>query len=93
MASISLGSHSVALSAGSTKYYKFVPNLKGNTVITTEGSYDTYLFLCDENMNVITTDDDSGTGNNAYIRRGLRNNKTYYIGVRFMDLLHLEHSH
>ena len=83
VASISLGSHSVALSAGSTKYYKFVPNLKGNTVITTEGSYDTYLFLCDENMNVITTDDDSGTGNNAYIRRGLRNNKTYYIGVRF----------
>ena len=34
-------------------------------------------------MNVITTDDDSGTDYNAYIRRGLTNNKTYYIGVRF----------
>ena len=34
-------------------------------------------------MNVITTDDDSGTDYNAYIGRGLTNNKTYYIGVRF----------
>ena len=80
---ISLGLRSVTLSAGSTKYYKFVPNLSGNAVISTTGTYDTYLFLCDENMNVITTDDDSGTDYNAYIRRGLTNNKTYYIGVRF----------
>jgi hypothetical protein len=80
---VSLGSYSVTLTAGSTKYYKFVPNLAGNAVISTTGSYDTYLFLCDENMNIITTDDDSGTDNNAYIRRGLKNNKTYYIGVRF----------
>ena len=80
---ISLGLRSVTLTAGSTKYYKFVPNLSGNAVISTTGTYDTYLFLCDENMNVITTDDDSGTDYNAYIRRGLTNNKTYYIGVRF----------
>ena len=34
-------------------------------------------------MNLITTDDDSGTNNNARIQQKLTNGKTYYIGVRF----------
>lgn len=50
---------------------------------TTEGSQDTYLYLCDETINLITTDDDSGTNTNARIQQKLTNGKTYYIGVRF----------
>ena len=80
---INLEARDITLSSGSTKYFAYTPNVQRQTIITTEGSQDTYLYLCDETMNLITTDDDSGTNTNARIQQKLTNGKTYYICVRF----------
>ncbi len=67
--------------AGDLDYYGFVAATPGSYTFATTGSLDTELRFYDANGDVITTDDNSGTGNNASITWTLTNGVRYYVAV------------
>ena len=58
-----------------------IPRAGANLNVQTRGNIDTVLFLYDNNGNLITDDDDSGEGYNAFISERLERG-TYFIEVR-----------
>ena len=63
-------------------YYSFTPDKDSLYSITTEGDCDTVGVLDDSDWNCIASDDDSGEGNNFFLKGYLYAGNTYYIGVR-----------
>ncbi|MBO4539511.1 MAG: hypothetical protein J5781_04485 [Clostridia bacterium] len=64
------------------QYFKFVPQTSGTYSFYTVSGGDTCGQLYDSSFVVLTSDDDSGNGNNFKISRYLTSGVTYYIGVR-----------
>lgn len=64
------------------QYLKFTPKTSGTYSFYTVSSNDTYGLLRDDDFDVLTSDDNSGTGNNFRISRYLYSGSTYYIGVK-----------
>ncbi|MCL2441269.1 MAG: hypothetical protein FWD14_05975 [Treponema sp.] len=56
-----------SLGSGEEIWYKITTFRPGNIIIETTGSLDTFLEVYDEQMNLITRDDDSGEGLNAAV--------------------------
>lgn len=70
--------------AGSAKYYSWTPSRSGTYVFeSTLSSGDTYGYLYDSNWNVLTSNDDGGSGYNFRITYDLTAGTTYYYGVRW----------
>jgi hypothetical protein len=69
--------------AGERDTYQFVATAAGEYLIETSGSTDVYLTLFGPNdqTTIITEDDDSGSGRNSRISRGLTPG-AYYVRVR-----------
>ena len=75
-------SQSVNLDGRNIVVYSFTPTATRSYYIQTTGSYDTYMYLYDANMNQIAYDDDGGDSLNAAISITLSRGTKYYIGVR-----------
>ena len=70
--------------AGSVTYLKFIPTETASYTFTSvAGNGDTYGYLCDENKNTITTNDDGGGNSQFMITYTLEAGKTYYWGACF----------
>ena len=75
-------SYSCSISASGMKnYYQFSPTTSGTYVFSSTGSYDTFGYLYDSGMNLITTDNDSGNSNNFSISYYLYSGNTYYFAA------------
>lgn len=74
-------SQSVNLDGRNIVVYSFTPTATRSYYIQTTGSYDTYMYLYDANMNQIAYDDDGGDSLNAAISITLSRGTKYYIGV------------
>jgi hypothetical protein len=68
--------------AGSAKYYKFVPSSTQTYTFSSSGSLDTYATLYSSSGRVITADDDLGLDYNFLITRQLTLGQTYILEVR-----------
>ena len=64
------------------QYFKFIPKTSGTYAFYTVSGNDTYGLLHDGEFVALTSDDDSGNGNNFRITRYLYSGSTYYIGVK-----------
>ena len=64
-------------------YIQFSPTETGSYTYTSMANADTYGYLYDENMNLLASDDDSGSNNQFKIIQILEAGKTYYFGARF----------
>ncbi len=62
-----------------SNYYKFTPQVSDYYVFYSEGEYDTYAFVYDEEWNLMVEDDDSGVGDNFALNTYLEEGKTYYF--------------
>ncbi len=78
------GSHTATISTGGREVqYSFTPVLSGTYRIYSTGSYDTRVYVYDENGNQIASDDDSGDNRNFSLECDLEAGRTYTYGVRF----------
>ena len=63
--------------------FSFIPSTDATYKFWSEGDSDTYGYLYDADMNVITSDDDSGEGFNFQITQELTAGKQYYYGAKY----------
>ena len=68
---------------GAQVYYKFVPGESDTYVFYSSSDEDTYGYLYDSEGNVLTTDDDTGNGNNFKVQYFLEAATTYYFGCSY----------
>ncbi|MBO5407801.1 MAG: leucine-rich repeat domain-containing protein [Clostridia bacterium] len=68
--------------SGEYIYFEFVPKLSKTYKFYSTGSKDTYGYLYNSNRSQITSNDDSGDGNNFYISYNLTAGNTYYLAVK-----------
>lgn len=80
---LTFGRNILTVEAGQTVLRRFVPEKDGDYTFYTAGSADTYGILYDSNLNVITSDDNSGPESNFNITCSLKANTTYYVGTRY----------
>ncbi|MCD8015542.1 MAG: Ig-like domain-containing protein [Lachnospiraceae bacterium] len=73
----------VIANSGDYMYYKITPTESGTYTFYTLSDYDTYGYLYDSNLNLLTSDDDSGTDCNFKITYDLTAGATYYLAVRY----------
>ena len=73
----------MSVSAGYIVKCKFVPSTSGTYLFYSTGSSDTYGILYNSSGSQLTSNDDSGDGNNFLISYSLTSGTTYYIGVRY----------
>lgn len=67
---------------GKNTYFSFTPDESGEYVYYSEGSYDTYGYLLDSELNQISGNDDGGSGNNFKITADLEKGNTYILRSR-----------
>ena len=67
---------------GDYKYFKFTPEKDGTLKIYSTGTYDTYGYLYDSNMDLISSNDDDGEDSNFSITYDVTAGKTYVIGCK-----------
>ena len=65
---------------GDIFYFEFTPTVDGKYVFYSNGDYDTYGYLYDENINQLTQDDDGGCDNNFLISYNFEKGKKYIFG-------------
>ena len=78
-------SASVYADGDNTQYFAFTPESSGDYIIYSTGNQDTMVYLYDNDMNLISKDDDSGENSNFELVQYLEENKTYIYGVNFWD--------
>ena len=66
---------------GDCKYFKFTPEKDGTLKIYSTGTYDTYGYLYDSNMGLLSSNDD-GEDSNFSITYDVTAGKTYVIGCK-----------
>lgn len=66
-------------------YVTFLAPASGKYVFFSEGSYDTYGYVYDEDFNLIASNDDGGEGTNFSVTCDLTEGRTYYLRSRFYD--------
>ena len=66
---------------GDYKYFKFTPEKDGTLKIYSTGTYDTYGYLYDSNMDLLSSNDD-GEDSNFSITYDVTAGKTYVIGCK-----------
>ena len=64
------------------KYFKFTPEKDGTLKIYSTGTYDTYGYLYDSNMGLLSSNDDDGEDSNFSITYDVTAGKTYVIGCK-----------
>ena len=67
---------------GDNDYIRFYAYAGKNYIFYTEGSTDTYGYLYDSNQNLLTYDDDSGSGLNFRIEYPISSSGYYFLRVR-----------
>ena len=67
---------------GDCKYFKFTPEKDGTLKIYSTGTYDTYGYLYDSNMGLLSSNDDDGEDSNFSITYDVTAGKTYVIGCK-----------
>ena len=67
---------------GDCKYFKFTPEKDGTLKIYSTGTYDTYGYLYDPNMDLLSSNDDDGEDSNFSITYDVTAGKTYVIGCK-----------
>ena len=67
---------------GQLVYFEFVPTLSKKYYFYTTGSKDTYGYLYNSSKSQLTSNDDSGDGNNFRISYDLTTGQTYYIAAK-----------
>jgi|GEM_PF-467170 len=67
---------------GDYKYFKFTPEKDGTIKIYSTGTYDTYGYLYDSNMGLLSSNDDDGEDSNFSITYDVTAGKTYVIGCK-----------
>lgn len=70
---------------GEMVYYEYTPTSSRNYVIYSTSSSDTRVYLYDENLNEITSDDDSGDGTNFCLIQRLTAGTKYIFGIGFYN--------
>ena len=70
-------------SGGDASYFKFVPEQDMRIVFTSLSDEDTTGCLYDADMNLLASDDNSGTGSNFKIIYNVTAGKTYYFNAKF----------
>lgn len=84
MPSISVGERNINISKGGTEYYAtFTAETNGTLTFYSNGYDDTYGYLYDNNMELLTQNDDGGEGNNFNISYKLEAGKTYVLSCKF----------
>ena len=68
--------------AGEYVYFVFTATESKTYTFQSNGSYDTYGYLYNSSQSQISSNDDSGDGNNFLISRSMSAGETVYIGVR-----------
>ena len=68
--------------SGEYKYFKFTPSINGTLNFYSTGSYDTYGYLYDSQMNELTHNDDGAEDNNFSISYDVVAGETYILGCR-----------
>ena len=68
-------------------YFEFVPSQSKEYRFYSTGGLDTYGYLYDSNEYRISSNDDSGDGNNFYISYKLTAGETYYIVVKSSNVI------
>src|SRR3989339_754003 len=66
-------------------FYIFTPTVSGNYRIFSTGDQDTYVYLCNQNEEVVNSDDDSGLDYNFDLIYFFEIGQTYYIVVQLYD--------
>ena len=84
-----IGSKNININNNYT-YYSFTPSTSGSYTFTTSSTYsystyDTYGTLYGSNWREISSNDDSGNGQNFSITSYLTGGSTYYIGVKLYN--------
>ncbi|MCI5649915.1 MAG: leucine-rich repeat protein [Fusicatenibacter sp.] len=79
------GNNTLWVEADETTIATFVPGESNLWKIYSTGGQDTYGYLYDSEMSLLTSDDDSGEDCNFLIREKLEEGQKYYVGVRFYD--------
>ena len=82
---VRIGSNTLYIRAGQENRVRFYAPSEGTYVFTSVGSDDTYGYLYNSASatSSLTSDDDSGSGQNFKISRFLSSGQTIYAGVRF----------
>ena len=73
------------LGKGEYKDYNVTFHTSGIKTIQTFGCFDAFVSIYDENGILLTSDDNSGYSNNAFIQYNFEEGKEYTIRVRFFD--------
>lgn len=73
----------VEVAEGGTALVAFTPAVFGQCEFTSNSDSDTYGYLYDADMKLLTSDDDSGNGSNFKITYSLTAGKTYYFGCSY----------
>ena len=68
--------------SGEYKYFKFTPSINGTLNFYSTGSYDTYGYLYDSQMNELNCNDDGAEDMNFSIRYDVVAGETYILGCR-----------
>ena len=74
---------SIMVNEGETVYIKFVPAEAGRYSFYSDAYEDTYGYLYDSNMNLLSSDDDDGEELNFLITYDFEAGKVYYFGARY----------
>jgi hypothetical protein len=75
----------VAVKGGSLTYIRFIPVMPGIATFTSICNSDTYAYLYDSNMRLITSNDDGGINTNFLISHRMQAGEVYYLGVRYYN--------
>ena len=75
--------YTYTLGSGEGNFFRFTPDTTGTyKFYTTASTGDPYLELYDQNMILLTVNDNGGGGENAQIAFTLQAGKTYYIKLK-----------
>ena len=78
-------SYQVSMDAGEQLYYKFTPAVTGTYIFSSDGDYDLYASLMDNDGNTIESNDDGGEDYNFLIEVKLTAGITYTLEVDSYD--------
>jgi hypothetical protein len=68
--------------AGEYVYFEFTATESKTYTFQSNGSYDTYGYLYNSNQSQLSSNDDSGDGNNFKITRSMSAGETVYLKVK-----------
>ena len=75
----------VISNGGDLAFFRFMPNETGNYRFYSISDEDTYGYLYDEKMNLLTENDDGGNGGNFRIDYSLQKDTVYIVAVKFLS--------